>query len=156
MQHTVNTRQHVDERPKILDCHHATFVDFANFRLCGEVINKITAETGAEIDIKEDGLITVASPDGESIEKALEWIRSLTEEPEVGKLYRGRVVTIKDFGAFVNILPGTDGMLHISQLSDKRVEKVTDVLKEGQMVNVKLSGIDEKGRLSLTMKNIEQ
>ena len=122
----------------------------------GEVINKITAETGAMIDIKEDGLITVASPDGESIEKALEWIRSLTEEPEVGKLYRGRVVTIKDFGAFVNILPGTDGMLHISQLSDKRVEKVTDVLKEGQMVNVKLSGIDEKGRLSLTMKNIEQ
>ena len=120
------------------------------------MINKITAETGAMIDIKEDGLITVASPDGESIEKALEWIRSLTEEPEVGKLYRGRVVTIKDFGAFVNILPGTDGMLHISQLSDKRVEKVTDVLKEGQMVNVKLSGIDEKGRLSLTMKNIEQ
>lgn len=122
----------------------------------GEVINKITAETGAEIDIKEDGLITVASPDGESIQKALEWIRSLTEEPEVGKIYRGKVVTIKDFGAFVNILPGTDGMLHISQISDQRVEKVTDVLKEGQMVTVKLSGIDEKGRLSLTMKGIEQ
>ena len=122
----------------------------------GEVINKITAETGAMIDIKEDGLITVASPDGESIEKALEWIRSLTEEPEVGKIYRGKVVTIKDFGAFVNILPGTDGMLHISQLSDKRVEQVTDVLKEGQMVNVLLSGIDEKGRLSLTMKGVSQ
>lgn len=122
----------------------------------GEVINKITAETGAMIDIKEDGLITVASPDGESIEKALEWIRSLTEEPEVGKTYRGKVVTIKDFGAFVNILPGTDGMLHISQLSDQRVEKVTDVLKEGQMVNVLLSGIDEKGRLSLTMKGVAQ
>lgn len=122
----------------------------------GEMINKITAETGAEIDIKDDGLITVASSDAASIERALEWIRGLTEEPEVGKLYRGKVVTIKDFGAFVNIMPGTDGMLHISQLSDKRVEKVTDVLTEGQMVNVVLNGIDEKGRLSLTMKGVKQ
>jgi polyribonucleotide nucleotidyltransferase len=122
----------------------------------GEVINKITAETGAMIDIKDDGLITVASPDGKTIEKALNWIRSLTEEPEVGNIYTGKVVTIKDFGAFVNILPGTDGMLHISQLSDKRVEKVTDVIKEGQMVKVKLSGIDEKGRLNLTMKGVDQ
>lgn len=122
----------------------------------GEVINKITAETGAMIDIKDDGLITVASPDGKTIEKALNWIRSLTEEPEVGKIYTGKVVTIKDFGAFVNILPGTDGMLHISQLSDKRVEKVTDVIKEGQMVKVKLSGIDEKGRLNLTMKGVDR
>lgn len=122
----------------------------------GEVINKITAETGAMINIKDDGLITVASPDGKTIEKALNWIRSLTEEPEVGKIYTGKVVTIKDFGAFVNILPGTDGMLHISQLSDKRVEKVTDVIKEGQMVKVKLSGIDEKGRLNLTMKGVDQ
>lgn len=110
----------------------------------GETINKITAETGAEIDIKDDGLITVASPDTASIEKAMAWIKSLTEEPEVGKIYRGKVVTIKDFGAFVNIMPGTDGMLHISQLSDARVERVTDVLKEGQMVNVLLNGIDEK------------
>jgi polyribonucleotide nucleotidyltransferase len=122
----------------------------------GEVINKITAETGAMIDIKDDGLITVASPDGESIEKALEWIRSLTEEPEVGKIYSGTVVTIKDFGAFVNIMPGTDGMVHISQLSDKRVEKVEDVLKEGQKVKVLLTGIDERGRLSLTMKGVQQ
>lgn len=122
----------------------------------GEVINKITAETGAEIDIKEDGLITVASPDGASIEKALEWIRSLTEEPEVGKIYEGTVVSIKDFGAFVNILPGIDGMLHISELSEKRVEKVTDVLKEGQKVRVKLAAIDDRGRLSLTMKNIQE
>jgi polyribonucleotide nucleotidyltransferase len=122
----------------------------------GEVINKITSETGAMIDIKDDGLITVASSDTASIEKALEWIRGLTEEPEVGKIYTGKVVTIKDFGAFVNIMPGTDGMLHISQLSDKRVEKVTDILKEGQIVNVLLSGIDEKGRLSLTMKGVSQ
>lgn len=122
----------------------------------GEVINKITAETGAMIDIKDDGLITVASSDTASIEKALEWIRGLTEEPEVGKVYTGKVVTIKDFGAFVNIMPGTDGMLHISQISDKRIENVTDVLKEGQMVKVLLSGIDERGRLSLTMKGIDQ
>ena len=122
----------------------------------GEVINKITAETGAMIDIKDDGLITVASNDTASIERALEWIRSLTEEPEVGKVYTGTVVTIKDFGAFVNIMPGTDGMVHISQLSDARVERVEDVLQEGQTVKVLLTGIDERGRLSLTMKGVDQ
>lgn len=121
----------------------------------GETINKITSETGAEIDIKEDGLITVASPNGESIEKAMNWIKSLTEEPEVGRVYEGTVVGIKDFGAFVTILPGVDGMLHISQLSDKRVDKVTDVLHMGQTVKVKLQAIDEKGRLSLTMKDVD-
>ncbi len=121
----------------------------------GEVINKITSETGAEIDIKEDGLITVASPDGESIEKAINWIKSLTEEPEVGRVYEGKVVSIKDFGAFVNILPGIDGMVHISQLSNERVEQVTDVLSDGQIVKVKLTGIDERGRLSLSLKDAE-
>lgn len=121
----------------------------------GEVINKITAETGAEIDIKEDGLITVAASDTKNIEKAINWIKSLTEEPEVGRIYEGKVVTIKDFGAFVNILPGIDGMVHISQLSDARVEQVTDVLSEGQMVKVKLTGIDERGRLSLSIKDAE-
>lgn len=121
----------------------------------GEVINKITAETGAEIDIKDDGLITVASPDGASIERALEWIRSLTEEPEVGRTYDGTVVSIKDFGAFVNIMPGTDGMVHISKLAEGRVEKVTDVLKEGQKVRVKLMEIDDRGRLSLSLKDAE-
>ena len=119
----------------------------------GEVINKITAETGAEIDIKEDGLITVAAADTDKIEKAINWIKSLTEEPEVGRVYEGKVVSIKDFGAFINILPGIDGMVHISQLSDKRVEKVTDILKEGETVKVKLTGIDERGRLSLSIKD---
>lgn len=121
----------------------------------GEVINKITKETGAEIDIKDDGLITVAAADTANIERVLEWIRGLTEEPEVGKIYEGRVVTIKDFGAFVNIMPGTDGMVHISQLSKDRVEKVEDVLHEGQLVKVKLTGIDERGRLSLSVKDVE-
>ena len=117
----------------------------------GEVINKITSETGAEVDIKEDGLITIASPNGESIEKALNWIKSLVEEPEVGKIYEGKVVSIKDFGAFVNILPGIDGMVHISKLADHRVAKVTDVVKEGQTVRVKITGIDERGKINLTM-----
>lgn len=121
----------------------------------GEVINKITAETGAEIDIKDDGLITVAAADTAKIEKAIDWIKSLTEEPEVGKIYEGKVVSIKDFGAFINIMPGIDGMVHISQLSDQRVEKVTDVLKEGQIVKAKLTGIDERGRLSLSLKDVE-
>ncbi len=120
----------------------------------GETINKITSETGAEIDIKDDGLVTVAAANGEAIEKALDWIKSLTEEPEVGKIYEGQVVTVKDFGAFVNILPGLDGMLHISQLSDKRVDKVTDVVNEGDKVRVKLAAIDDRGRLSLTMKGV--
>lgn len=122
----------------------------------GEVINKITAETGAEIDIKEDGLITVAASDANNIEKAINWIKSLTEEPEVGRVYEGKVVSIKDFGAFVNILPGIDGMVHISQLSPERVESVTDVLSEGQIVKVKLTGIDERGRLSLSIKAVDE
>ena len=121
----------------------------------GEVINKITAETGAQIDIKEDGLITVAAADTANIEKAINWIKSLTEEPEVGKIYEGKVVSIKDFGAFVNIMPGIDGMVHISQLANERVEKVEDILHEGQIIKVKLTGIDERGRLSLSVKDAE-
>jgi polyribonucleotide nucleotidyltransferase len=119
----------------------------------GETINKITSETGAEIDIKEDGLVTVASPNGESIDRAMNWIRGLVEEPEVGKIYEGKVVSIKDFGAFVNIMPGIDGMVHISQLSSKRVKQVSDIIKEGQTVRVKIVGIDERGRISLSMKD---
>ncbi len=119
----------------------------------GEMINKITSETGAEIDIKDDGLVTVAAVDTASIEKALEWIKSLTVEPEVGTIYDGTVVTIKDFGAFVNIMPGIDGMVHISQIADHRVEKVEDELSEGQKVKVKLLAVDERGRLSLSIKD---
>jgi polyribonucleotide nucleotidyltransferase len=122
----------------------------------GEIINKITSETGALIDIKEDGLITVAGADPAGIARAIEWIKGLTEEAEVGKIYRGQVVSIKDFGAFVNIMPGQDGMVHISQLSNERVEQVGDILTEGEMINVKLAGIDERGRLSLTMIDVEQ
>ena len=122
----------------------------------GETINKITTETGAEINIEENGLITVAGTDAEKIQKALDWIKSLVEEPEPGKIYKGKVVSIKDFGAFVNILPGIDGMLHISQISDKRLEKVTDALQVGDEINVRLDAIDDKGRLSLSMKGVDQ
>jgi polyribonucleotide nucleotidyltransferase len=120
----------------------------------GETINRITSETGAQIDIKDDGLITVAAIDSAAIEKALNWIRGLTEEPEVGTIYEGKVVSIKDFGAFINIMPGIDGMVHISELSNERVEQVTDVLTEGQIVKARLIGIDDRGRLSLSLKDV--
>lgn len=122
----------------------------------GETINKITSETGATVDIEDSGLVTISGGDPEQIKKAVDWVRSLTEEPEVGKVYDGTVVTIKDFGAFVNIMPGIDGMLHVSQISDKRVDNVSDVLKVGQKIKVKLVAIDDRGRLSLTMKKVEQ
>ena len=122
----------------------------------GETINKITTETGAQVDVEDSGLVTVAGNDPAAIKRAVEWIRSLVEEPEVGKVYEGTVVTIKEFGAFVNILPGIDGMLHVSQISNKRIDRVEDVLKVGQKVRVKLVAIDDRGKLSLTMRNIER
>jgi polyribonucleotide nucleotidyltransferase len=122
----------------------------------GETIQAITKETGVEIDIAETGLITFASNDPESMKKAIDWVSGLVEEPEVGKTYKGKVVAIKDFGAFVNILPGIDGMVHISQIADRRLDKVTDVLKEGQMVNVKIESIDDRGKISLTMRGVDQ
>ncbi|MCL2371556.1 polyribonucleotide nucleotidyltransferase [Candidatus Saccharibacteria bacterium] len=122
----------------------------------GETINKITSETGAQIDIAEDGLVTIAGVDPVSIQKAVDWVKGLVEEPEVGKIYKGAVVGIKEFGAFVNIMPGTDGMLHISRISEKRLDKVEDALKMGQEVYVLLEAIDDRGRLSLTMKGVPQ
>jgi polyribonucleotide nucleotidyltransferase len=121
----------------------------------GEMINKITTETGAEVNIEDNGLVTIAGTDPEKIAKALEWIKGLTEEPEVGKIYNGTVVTIKDFGAFVNIMPGIDGMLHISQISTKRLKTVEEVLHVGDKVRVRLVAIDDKGRLSLSMLGVD-
>ena len=121
----------------------------------GEMINKITSETGAGVDIAEDGLVTISGNNSESIEKALEWVKSLTEEPEVGKIYNGTVVLIKDFGAFVNILPGIDGMLHISQIVEgKRLKSVEEVLHVGDKVKVRLVAI-ECGKLSLSMIGVK-
>jgi len=119
----------------------------------GETIQRITGETGAEIDIKDDGTIMIASPDGESIEKAIQWIRDLTEEPEVGRIYKDvPVVSVMDFGAFVQILPGKDGLVHVSEMKEERVNKPSDVVKEGDKVTVKLIAVDDRGRLQLSMK----
>lgn len=122
----------------------------------GEMINKITTETGAEVDIEDSGLVTISGNDPEKIAKALEWVRSLTEEPEVGKVYNGTVVTIKDFGAFVNIMPGIDGMLHISQIVEgRRLKKVEEVLHVGDKVKVRLVAVDN-GKLSLSMIGVDK
>lgn len=123
----------------------------------GETIQKITAETGAEIDIKDDGTVMIASPDGDSIAKAKQWIQDIVEEPEVGKIYFDRpVVSVMDFGAFVNILPGKDGLVHVSEMKEERVNKPSDVVKEGDRVTVKLVAIDDRGRLQLSMKAAER
>jgi polyribonucleotide nucleotidyltransferase len=119
----------------------------------GEVIQKITAETGAEIDIKDDGTIMIASPDGDSIQKAKDWIASIVEEPEVGRIYVDKpVVSVMDFGAFVQIMPGKDGLVHVSEMKEERVNKPSDVVKEGDKVTVKLVAVDDRGRLQLSMK----
>jgi polyribonucleotide nucleotidyltransferase len=119
----------------------------------GEVIQRITSETGAEIDIKDDGLIMIASPDKKSINAARQWIESIVAEPEIGKIYEDApVVNVMDFGAFVQIMPGKDGLVHVSEISEERVERPSDVLKEGDKVTVKLVAIDDRGRLQLSMK----
>ena len=119
----------------------------------GETIQKITGETGADIDIKDDGTIMIASPDGASIAAAKQWISDIVAEPEVGAIYRDKpVVSVMDFGAFVQIMPGKDGLVHISELSEERVAKTSDVVKEGDKVDVKLVAIDDRGRLQLSMK----
>ncbi len=118
----------------------------------GEMINKIIAETGVEIDIEDDGTVVVAAVDGEAADRAVNWIKSIVAEPEVGKIYQGKVVKLMDFGAFVEFMPGKEGLVHVSQIGNERVEKVADVLKEGQAVTVKLTEIDSQGRNNLSMK----
>ena len=119
----------------------------------GEKIQKITAETGAQIDIKDDGTVLIASPDQKSIQAAMDWIARIVAVPEVGKVYtQVPVMNVMDFGAFVQILPGTDGLVHVSEMSDERVEKPSDVVKEGDLVDVKLVSIDDRGRLQLSMR----
>jgi polyribonucleotide nucleotidyltransferase len=118
----------------------------------GAVIRALTEETGTQIDIAEDGTITIASTDGAKADEAKRRIAEITAEVEVGKVYEGPITKILDFGALVNLLPGKDGLLHISQIAHERVEKVTDYLSEGQIVKVKVLETDEKGRVKLSMK----
>ena len=118
----------------------------------GKVIRGIIEETGVKIDVEDDGTVYVASSDGDSMRQAIERIRGLTAEAEVGRIYRGTVRKIVDFGAFVEIFPGTDGLVHISQLADERVRKVSDVLQEGDVIDVKVLEVDKSGKIRLSRK----
>jgi len=121
----------------------------------GATIRSITEETGTLIDISDDGLVRVSTSDLQACQDALERIKRVTAEVEIGLVYEGPVVKLTDFGAFVNVLPGRDGLVHISQISDERVENVSDVLREGQVVRVRVLEIDRQGRIRLTMKDLE-
>jgi polyribonucleotide nucleotidyltransferase len=122
----------------------------------GATIRQLTDETGTTIDIGEDGTITIASTDASRAEDAKRRIEALTAEVEIGKIYEGPVTKLLDFGALINLLPGKDGLLHISQIAHERVEKVSDYLSEGQMVRVKVLETDEKGRVKLSMKALTE
>ncbi len=122
----------------------------------GKVIREIVEKTGAKIDISDDGTIKIASASGDSIKAAINWIKSIASEPEVGQVYDGTVVKVVDFGAFVNFFGSKDGLVHISQLAPRRVQKVTDVVKEGDKVKVKLLGFDDRGKVRLSMKIVDQ
>jgi polyribonucleotide nucleotidyltransferase len=122
----------------------------------GKVIREIVEKTGAKIDIQDDGTIKVASSSGAAITAALKWIKSIVSEPEVNEIYEGKVVKIMEFGAFVNFFGARDGLVHVSELAPQRVQKVSDVVSEGQMVKVKFLGMDNRGKIRLSMKVVDQ
>ncbi|MCU0820789.1 MAG: polyribonucleotide nucleotidyltransferase [Beijerinckiaceae bacterium] len=122
----------------------------------GKVIREITEKTGTKIDISDDGTIKVASSDGEKIKAALNWIKGIASEPEIGQIYEGTVVKVMEFGAFVNFFGSKDGLVHISQLASRKVANVKDVVKEGDKVKVKLMGFDDRGKTKLSMKVVDQ
>ncbi len=122
----------------------------------GSVIREIVAQTGAKIDIEDDGTVQVAAVNAESIQKALDWIKGITAEPEIGAVYDGTVVKVVEFGAFVNIMPKTDGLVHISELAHRRVKTVDEVVKEGDKVKVKCIGLDERGKIKLSIKALQE
>jgi len=122
----------------------------------GKVIREIVEKTGAKINIEDDGSVKVASANGDSIKAAINWIKSIASDPEVGHIYEGTVVKVMDFGAFVNFFGSRDGLVHISQLAPQRVQKTSDVVKEGDKVKVKLLGMDERGKVRLSMKAVDQ
>jgi len=122
----------------------------------GKVIREITETTGTKIDIEDDGKVKIASTDPAAAQRAVDWIRGLTATPEVGAIYTGKVVRVVDFGAFVNFLGNQDGLCHISELANERVNKVTDVVKEGDQVKVKVLAIDDRGKIKLSMRAVDQ
>ena len=121
----------------------------------GATIRSIVEETGAEVDVEDDGTVRIYGEDGTSKDAAVKRVQEITAEAEIGKIYRGRVASIVDYGAFVNILPGKDGLLHISQIAKERVEKVSDYLKEGQEIDVVCLDTDQRGRIKLSMKEVQ-
>src|SRR5436190_3391557 len=122
----------------------------------GKVIREIVEKTGAKINVEDDGTVKIASADGESIRAALKWIKGIVAEPEIGEIYDGKVVKVMDFGAFVNFFGPKDGLVHISELAPKRVNKTSDIVSEGQTVKVKLLGFDDRGKVRLSMKAVDQ
>ncbi|MFC1700809.1 polyribonucleotide nucleotidyltransferase [Patescibacteria group bacterium] len=122
----------------------------------GKVINGIIDETGTKIDIEDDGTVYIISTDKDSGQKALDWVKGLVREAKPGEVFQGKVVKIMDFGAFVEILPGQDGLVHVSEISNEHVRRVEDVLKPGQIISVKVKNIDDNGRISLTMKDVKK
>ncbi|WP_288936824.1 polyribonucleotide nucleotidyltransferase [uncultured Sphingomonas sp.] len=122
----------------------------------GKVIREIVATTGAKVDIDDEGVIKISSSDASQIEAAMNWIKGIVEEAEVGKIYNGKVVNLVDFGAFVNFMGGKDGLVHVSEIKNERVEKVSDVLSEGQEVKVKVLEIDPRGKVRLSMRVVDQ
>jgi polyribonucleotide nucleotidyltransferase len=122
----------------------------------GKVIREIVAETGAKVDIDDDGTIKISSSDLSQIEAARQWIRGIVAEPEVGTIYTGKVASVVDFGAFVTFMPGKDGLVHVSEIKNERVENVRDVLSEGQEVKVKLLEVDQRGKVRLSMRLVDQ
>ena len=122
----------------------------------GKVIREIVAETGAKVDIDDEGVIKISSSNADEIEAARKWIEGIVEEAEVGKIYNGKVVNIVDFGAFVNFMGGKDGLVHVSEMKNERVEKPTDVVSEGQEVKVKVLEIDQRGKVRLSMRVVDQ
>ena len=122
----------------------------------GKVIREIVAETGAKVDIDDEGVIKISSSNLDEIEAAKKWILGIVEEAEVGKIYNGKVVNIVDFGAFVNFMGGKDGLVHVSEMRNERVEKPTDVVSEGMEVKVKVLEIDQRGKVRLSMRVVDQ
>jgi polyribonucleotide nucleotidyltransferase len=122
----------------------------------GKVIRALVEETGCKIDIEDDGTVVIASADGAAIDKAIAAIQAITAEPEVGRIYKGRVRKVVEFGAFVEIMPGTDGLLHISQLSNERVRKVEDVVHEGDEISVKVLEVGRDGKIRLSLREAQE
>jgi polyribonucleotide nucleotidyltransferase len=122
----------------------------------GKVIREIVEVSGAKVDVNDEGVIKIASPNADAIQKAYDMIHSIVAEPEEGKIYKGKVVKIVDFGAFVNFFGKRDGLVHVSQIENRRLNHPSDVLSEGQEVYVKLLGFDDRGKVRLAMKMVDQ